>query len=80
MECRRRSLVRFVPFSSLHEERLEEHERELVGELPAPVQPAGYGMGGAAEDPAEIIAVPVPAPVGRKRAALTGDRESTQSW
>jgi RNA polymerase sigma factor (sigma-70 family) len=56
MQRRRRNLVRFVPFSSLHEERQEEHESELVGEHPAPVQPAGYGMGGAGEDPAEIIA------------------------
>src|SRR5229473_5293723 len=56
MQRRRRSLVRFVPFSALHEERQEERDAGLVGERPAPVQPAGYGMGGAAEDPAEIIA------------------------
>jgi len=56
MHRRRRNLVRFVPFSSLHEERQDENERELVGERPAPVQPAGYGMGGAAGDPAEIVA------------------------
>jgi RNA polymerase sigma-70 factor, ECF subfamily len=56
MHRRRRNLVRFVPFSSLHEERQEENERELPGERPAPVQPAGYGMGGAAGDPAEIVA------------------------
>ena len=56
MQRRRRSIMRFVPFSSLHEERQEENESELVGERPAPVQPAGYGMGSAGEDPAEIIA------------------------
>src|ERR1700676_4660166 len=55
MQRRRRSLVRFVPFSSLHEERQEDRDvGELVGERPAPMQPAGYGMAGAAEDPAEI--------------------------
>ena len=56
MQRRRRGLVRFVPFSALHEERQEERDARLVGERPAPVQPAGYGMGGAAGDPAEIIA------------------------
>ncbi len=56
MSHRRRSLVRFVPFSALRKEEQEEHEADLVGERPAPVQPAGYGMGGAAEDPANLIA------------------------
>jgi RNA polymerase sigma-70 factor (ECF subfamily) len=56
MHRRRRNLVRFVPFSSLHEERQGESEGELVGERPAPVQPAGYGMEGTAGDPAEIVA------------------------
>ena len=56
MQRRRRSLVRFVPFSALHEERQEERDADFVGERPAPVQPAGYGMGGEAGDPAEIIA------------------------
>jgi RNA polymerase sigma-70 factor (ECF subfamily) len=56
MQRRRRSLIRFVPFSCLHEERQEEHESELVGERPAPVQPAGYGMGNAEQDPAVIVA------------------------
>src|SRR5579864_9064854 len=32
MHRRRRSLVRVVPFSALHEERREEGEAELVGE------------------------------------------------
>ncbi len=56
MQRRSRSLMRFVLFSSLHEERQEEHESELVGERPAPVQPPGYGIGSAVEDPVEIIA------------------------
>ena len=56
MQRRRRSLMLFVPFSSLHEERQEEHENELVDERPAPVQPAGYGMGNAEQDPAETVA------------------------
>ncbi len=53
---RRRSLVRVVPFSTLRKEEQEEHESDLVDERPAPVQPAGYGIGGAAEDPADLIA------------------------
>ena len=56
MSCRRRNLVRFVPFAALRKEEQEEHDGELVGERPAPVQPAGYGMGGAAQDPADLIA------------------------
>jgi RNA polymerase sigma-70 factor, ECF subfamily len=56
MSLRRRSLVRFVPFATLRKEEQEASEGELVGERPAPVQPAGYGMGNVAEDPAAIIA------------------------
>src|SRR6266567_4285554 len=56
MFCRRRRLVRFVPFTALRKEEQEEHDGDLVGERPAPVQPAGYGMGGAVEDPADLIA------------------------
>jgi len=56
MSRRRRSLVRFVPFSALRKEEQEEYDGELVGERPAPVQPAGYGMDGPAEDPAELVA------------------------
>src|SRR5258708_33318690 len=56
MSCRRRSLVRFVPFSALRKEEREEHDDDLAGERLAPVQPAGYGMGGAAEDPTDLIA------------------------
>ncbi len=56
MSCRRRRLVRFVPFSALRKEEREEHDDDLAGERLAPVQPAGYGMGGAAENPADLIA------------------------
>lgn len=55
MQRRRRSLVRFVPFSSLREEEQEETEIEREGPRPAPVQPAGYGMA-AGQDPAELVA------------------------
>jgi len=56
MSCRRRSLVCFVPFSALRKEEREEHDDDLAGERLAPVQPAGYGMGRAAENPADLIA------------------------
>ncbi len=57
MALRRHRLVRFVPFTALRKEEQEEEQNdELVGERPAPVQPAGYGMGGAAQDPADLIA------------------------
>ncbi len=55
MQRRRRSLVRFVPFSSLREEEQEETEVESIGERAVPVQPPGYGMR-AAQDPADFIA------------------------
>jgi hypothetical protein len=48
--------MRFVPYSALHEERQGERIGEPVGERPAAVQPAGYGMAGMEQDPAEIIA------------------------
>ncbi len=56
MSRRRRGLVRFVPFSALRQEEQEEQNADLVGERPTPVQPAGYGMDGAAEDPADLVA------------------------
>jgi RNA polymerase sigma-70 factor, ECF subfamily len=56
MALRRRRLVRFVPFTALRKEEQDDHDDELVGERPAPVQPAGYGMDGAAQDPADLIA------------------------
>src|SRR5258708_30268144 len=54
MSLRRRRLVHIVPFAALRKEEQEERDGELVGERPAPVQPAGYGMDGAVQDPAEI--------------------------
>jgi RNA polymerase sigma-70 factor, ECF subfamily len=56
MALRRRSLVRFVPLAPLRKEEQEERGGELVDERPAPVQPAGYGMGHGVEDPADLIA------------------------
>jgi len=56
MALRRRRLVRFVPFSALRKEEQDERDDELVGERPAPVQPAGYGMDGTGQDPADLIA------------------------
>jgi RNA polymerase sigma factor (sigma-70 family) len=56
MSLRRRSLVRFVPFASLRKEEQDERDGELVNERPAAVQPAGYGLGHVAGDPAELIA------------------------
>jgi len=56
MSLRRRRLVRFVPFSALRQEEQDERDGELVGERPAPVQPAGYGMDGIGQDPADLIA------------------------
>src|SRR5260370_5030129 len=56
MALRRRSLVRFVPLAALRKEEQEERGGELVDERPAPVQPAGDGMGHVVEDPAGLIA------------------------
>ncbi len=56
MFCRRRRLVRFVPFTALRKEEQDERDDELVGERPTPVQPVGYGMDGTGQDPADLIA------------------------
>src|SRR5438876_7690091 len=56
MSGRRRRLVRCVPFTALRKEEQEAGEGELVGERPTPVQPAGYGMESAGQDPADLIA------------------------
>jgi RNA polymerase sigma factor (sigma-70 family) len=56
MALRRRRLVRFVPFATLRQEEQEEQDGDLVGERLAPVQPAGYAMSGAGQDPADLIA------------------------
>jgi RNA polymerase sigma-70 factor (ECF subfamily) len=55
MSLRRRRLVCVVPFAALRKEEQDEHD-ELVGERPSPVQPAGYGMDGAVQDPADLVA------------------------
>ena len=55
MSLRRRRLVRFVPFAPLHKEEQEERDGVLVDGRPAPVQPAGYGMGHVVEDPADRV-------------------------
>ena len=64
MALRRRRLVRFVPLRrvaasyswEMSIEEQEERDAELGGERPTPVQPAGYGMASAVQDPADLIA------------------------
>lgn len=58
MQQRRRGIFRFIPFSRLIERDSVEQraaDEELLGERPAPVQPAGYGANASA-DPAELAA------------------------
>ena len=55
MQQRRRSLIRFIPFSRLREARREEDDTDWLAETMAPVQPAGYGTPDAG-DPAEVVA------------------------
>jgi DNA-directed RNA polymerase specialized sigma24 family protein len=55
MQQRRRSLMRFIPFSRLHEAQREEDDTDLLAEAMAPVQPAVYGTPDAG-DPAEVVA------------------------
>jgi RNA polymerase sigma factor (sigma-70 family) len=55
MQRRRRSLMRFIPFSRLHEAQQEEDDTDWLAETMAPVQPAGYGTPDAG-DPAEVVA------------------------
>ncbi len=43
MQQRRRSLMRFIPFSRLREAQREEDDTDLLEDVMAPVQPAGYG-------------------------------------
>src|SRR5260370_11691164 len=57
MQQRRRSLMRFPPFSRLREAQREEDETDLLAEAMAPVQPAGYGTPEAGE-PAGVGAGP----------------------
>src|SRR6266852_7658209 len=60
MQRRRRNLFRFIPFSRMQRERREhasEAEEDVLNRQAAPVQPAGYVTGRAAnEDPAANIA------------------------
>ncbi len=57
MQRRRRSLFRFIPFSSMRRARTEneEGEDEALQTEAAPVQPAGYGATGS-DDPARSVA------------------------
>ncbi len=55
MQQRRRSLMRFIPFSYLREAQQEEDDTDLLVDAMAPVQPAGYGTPGTG-DPAEVVA------------------------
>ena len=60
MQRRRRSILRFIPFSGMQERRLEETNDEILNERAAPVQPIGYGTietGDLAEVVAERDAV-----------------------
>jgi RNA polymerase sigma factor (sigma-70 family) len=57
MQRRRRSLFRFIPFSSMRRARTEneEGEDEALQTEAAPVQPVGYGATGS-DDPARSVA------------------------
>ncbi|HLG77719.1 MAG TPA: sigma-70 family RNA polymerase sigma factor [Ktedonobacteraceae bacterium] len=59
MQRRRRKIWRFMPFSSLQDQKQSDENSnghdEALHEQAAPLQPAGYG-GTAATDPAEAIA------------------------
>ncbi len=59
MQRRRRSIMRFIPFSRLREsggaQELPETQAELLTEQANPVQPVGYGQQ-ATVDPAELVA------------------------
>ena len=56
MQRRRSRILCLIPSSSLYEEGQKEMDAGLVYERAAPLQPAGYGMGVAGEDPAELVA------------------------
>ncbi len=55
MQQRRRSLMRFIPFSHLREAKQEEDDTDLLVDAMAPVQPAGYGTHDTG-DPAAVVA------------------------
>ncbi len=55
IQQRRRSLMRFIPFSRLREAQREEDDTDLLADAMAPVQPAGYSTPDTG-DPAEVVA------------------------
>jgi RNA polymerase sigma-70 factor, ECF subfamily len=55
IQQRRRSLMRFIPFSRLRESQQEEDDTDLLADAMAPVQPAGYSTPDTG-DPAEVVA------------------------
>ncbi len=55
MQQRRRSLIRFIPFSHLRQAQREEDDTDWLSDAMAPVQPAGYGTPDTG-DPAEVVA------------------------
>src|SRR5438128_350079 len=55
MQRRRGSILRFIPFSRMHERNTEETDDERLNERAARVQPIGYGAV-ETEDLAEVIA------------------------
>ena len=55
MQQRRRSLMRFIPFSRLREAQRDEDDTDQLSEAMAPVQPGGYGTPNTG-DPAEVVA------------------------
>ena len=56
MQRRRRSILRFIPFSRMQEsDESHETQAELLTTQAAPVQPVGYGQQATA-DPAELVA------------------------
>jgi len=59
MQRRRRSLLRFIPFSHMQKGKQQmkqyETEADVLDDFAAPVQPAGYGVT-ISEDPALVVA------------------------
>jgi len=55
MQQRRRSLMRFIPFSRLRLAQQEDDDTDQLSETIAPVQPAGFGTPDPG-DPAEVVA------------------------
>src|SRR5215472_3614669 len=55
MQQRRRSLMRFIPFSRLRLAQQEEDDTDQLSDAMTPVQPGGYGTPDPG-DPAEVVA------------------------